>query len=116
MILPPGVSARDFANALRQWERVVGREWVFSSDEDLDLYRDSYSPFWHEPDDPVPSAAVAPDGVEQVQQIVRIANTFKISAVDGFDRKESGIWRLGAAAFGYCGARPEAHEPDSRSG
>ena len=78
MTLPPGVAARDFENALRQWERAVGKEWVFTSDADLDLYRDSYSPFWHEPEDPVPSAAVAPDGVEQVQQVVRIANTHRI--------------------------------------
>jgi 4-cresol dehydrogenase (hydroxylating) len=78
MTLPPGVAARDFENALRQWERVVGKEWVFTADADLDLYRDSYSPFWHEPEDPIPSAAVAPDGVEQVQQVVRIANTHRI--------------------------------------
>jgi (+)-pinoresinol hydroxylase len=78
MTLPPGVAARDFENALRQWERAIGKEWVFTSDADLDLYRDSYSPFWHEPEDPVPSAAVAPDGVEQVQQVVRIANTHRI--------------------------------------
>ncbi|HEY7391245.1 MAG TPA: FAD-binding oxidoreductase [Bryobacteraceae bacterium] len=78
MPLPPGVSARDFQTVLRQFEGVVGKEWVFSSDEDVELYRDSYSPFWHEPEDPVPSAAVAPDGVEQVQQIVRIANKFRV--------------------------------------
>ena len=80
MTRPPGVAARDFENALRQWERSVGKEWVFTSDADLDLYRDSYSPFWHEPEDPVPSAAVAPDGVEQVQQVVRIATTRTASA------------------------------------
>ena len=78
MPLPPGVSAKDFQAALRQFEAVAGKEWVFSSDEDIELYRDSYSPFWHEPEDPVPSAAVAPDGVEQIQQIVRIANKYKI--------------------------------------
>lgn len=78
MPLPPGVSARDFQTVLRQFEGVVGKEYVFSSDEDVELYRDSYSPFWHEPEDPVPSAAVAPDGVEQIQQIVRIANKYKV--------------------------------------
>lgn len=78
MPLPPGVSAKDFQTVLRQFEGVVGKEWVFSSDEDVELYRDSYSPFWHEPEDPVPSAAVAPDGVEQIQQIVRIANKYKV--------------------------------------
>jgi (+)-pinoresinol hydroxylase len=78
MPLPPGVSAGDFRTVLRQFEGVVGKEWVFSSDEDVELYRDSYSPFWHEPEDPVPSAAVAPDGVEQIQQIIRIANKYRV--------------------------------------
>ena len=76
--LPPGVSQRDFSQALTQLEAVVGKEWVFSSDEDVDLYRDAYSPFWHEQEDPVPSAAVAPDRVEQVQEIVRIAGRYRI--------------------------------------
>ena len=62
MPLPPGISAKDFQTVLRQFEGVVGKEWVFASNEDIELYRDSYSPFWHEPEDPSPSAAVAPDG------------------------------------------------------
>jgi FAD/FMN-containing dehydrogenase len=76
--VPPGVSDADFAAALTYFEAAVGKEWVFTTDEDLDLYRDSFSPFWHEAEDSVPSAAVAPDGVEKVQAIVRIANTYKI--------------------------------------
>src|SRR5271163_1895190 len=76
--LPPGVSRKDFQDAIAQFLAAVGKEWVFTSDEDVDLYRDSYSPFWNEPEDPVPSAALAPDSVEQVQQIVRIANKYKI--------------------------------------
>jgi len=44
----------------------------------METYRDSYSPFWHEEEDRVPSAAVAPDTLEQVQAAVRIANQFKI--------------------------------------
>ncbi len=78
MKLPPGVSASDFAAALEKFAAVVGKEWVFSSQDDVDLYRDSYSPLWHEEDERVPSAAVAPDGVEQIQAIVKIANTYKI--------------------------------------
>src|SRR4030095_800083 len=76
--LPPGVSRPDFSQALTQFASVVGKEWVFSSDEDVDLYRDSYSPFWHEEEERIPSAAVAPDRVEQVQQIVRIAGMYRI--------------------------------------
>jgi (+)-pinoresinol hydroxylase len=78
MRTPPGVNPEDFAKALSQFEQVVGKDWVFTSDEDVELYRDSFSPFWHEPEDPVPAAAVAPDTVEHVQAVVRIANVHKI--------------------------------------
>ena len=78
MRVPPGVSSSDFSDALRKFEAVVGKDWVFTSDDDMETYRDSYSPFWHEEEDRVPSAAVAPDGVEQVQAVVKIANTYKI--------------------------------------
>jgi (+)-pinoresinol hydroxylase len=78
MKVPPGVSASDFARAIKQLADVVGEEWVFTSDEDVALYRDAYSPFMGEPEERVASAAVAPDGVEQVQKVVRIANQYKI--------------------------------------
>ena len=78
MRLPPGVSSKDFSEAIRQFEEVVGKEWVFTSDEDVALYRDAYSPFYGEPEEIVTSAAVAPDGVEQVQKVVKIANAYKI--------------------------------------
>ena len=51
---------------------------MFTSDEDVALYRDAYSPLWGEAEDSVPSAAVCPDTVEQVQAIVRIANQLSI--------------------------------------
>jgi FAD/FMN-containing dehydrogenase len=76
--LPPGVSSKDFSDALKQFEEAVGKEWVFTSDEDVALYRDAYSPFMGEPDELVASAAVAPDAVEQVQKVVKIANSYKI--------------------------------------
>jgi FAD/FMN-containing dehydrogenase len=78
MKLPPGVSASDFAAAIKQFEEAVGKEWVFTSDEDVALYRDAYSPFMGEPEEKFASAAVAPDGVEQVQKVVRTANQYKI--------------------------------------
>ena len=76
--VPPGVSPADFSAALAQFAQAIGKEWVFTSDEDLDLYRDSFSPYWNEAEDPVPSAALAPNSVEQVQGIVRIANQYKV--------------------------------------
>src|SRR5258706_1757637 len=78
MALPPGVAQRDFSRALHEFPNALGREWVFTSDEDLKLYRDAYSPFYGEADDRVASAAVAPNSTEQVQAIVRIANKYKL--------------------------------------
>jgi FAD/FMN-containing dehydrogenase len=96
MRLPPGVKSKDFSDALKEFAEAVGKEWVFTSDEDVDLYRDSYSPFWHEAEDPVPSAAVAPDGVEQVQAVVKIANAYKIP-----------LWTISTGKnLGYGGSAP----------
>jgi hypothetical protein len=79
MILPPGVKQDDFARALREFAVAVGQDWVFSSDSDVALYDDSFSPFSAEPElQRHASAAVAPDTVEQVQSIVRIANRYKV--------------------------------------
>jgi 4-cresol dehydrogenase (hydroxylating) len=78
MKLPPGINRGDFAEAIKQFDEAVGKQWVFTSDEDVALYRDAYSPFLGEPDEIVASAAVAPDGVEHVQSVVRIANRYKI--------------------------------------
>jgi 4-cresol dehydrogenase (hydroxylating) len=78
MALPPGVSERNFQRALDRFASAVGSQWVFTSDEDVALYRDAYSPLWSEAEEKVASAAVAPDSAEQVQQIVAIANEFRI--------------------------------------
>ncbi|MEY4761994.1 MAG: 4-cresol dehydrogenase [hydroxylating] flavoprotein subunit, partial [Pseudomonadota bacterium] len=78
MALPPNVSEADFIAAITAWRSAVGADWVFTSDADVALYRDAYSPFWGEPEERVASAAVAPSTVEQVQQVVRIANQYRI--------------------------------------
>ena len=57
MALPPNVSASTFEAALRAWRDAVGAEWVFSSPEDVAMYRDAYSPWWDEPEERVASAA-----------------------------------------------------------
>jgi hypothetical protein len=76
-VLPPGLSAAVFAAALKDMQAVVGAQWVFSSDDDLETYRDPYSLRWGDADEYLASAAVAPDTVEQVQAIVKIANKYK---------------------------------------
>jgi len=78
MSTPPNVSATDFAAAVKSWRQAVGSDWVFTSDEDIALYRDAYSPFFGELEDRIASAAVAPATLEQVQAVVRIANQRRI--------------------------------------
>ena len=78
MVLPPNVNEADFNSALGEFRTAEGNAWVFTSDEDLALYRDSYSINWGEAEERVASAAVAPSKVEEVQQIVRTANKYKI--------------------------------------
>lgn len=94
--LPPGVTARQFSNALKEFGEAVGPEWVLSTDEDVKTYRDAFSPFWEESEEPIPSGAVAPNTVEQVQQVVRIANSYRIP-----------LWAVSTGRnLGYGGAAP----------
>jgi 4-cresol dehydrogenase (hydroxylating) len=99
--VPPGVSEADFRRALTEFTAVVGAEWVFTSDADLDLYRDAYSPFLNEPEERIASGAVAPDSTEQVQQIVRIANRYRIPLYTISTGKNLGY---GGSAPAYSGS------------
>lgn len=74
----PGVDAATFTTAIQQFSNVVGAANVYTSDADLDLYRDAYSVYWGEPEERIAAGAVAPASVEEVQAIVRIANQYKI--------------------------------------
>ena len=78
MALPPGVTQQNFGKALEEFEAAVGSQWVFTSDDDIALYRDAYSPFQGEPEERLASAAVSPYTVEEVQKVVRTANTYRI--------------------------------------
>jgi 4-cresol dehydrogenase (hydroxylating) len=78
MRTPPGIKPADFTTAIKQFSDVVGAQWVFTSDADVSTYRDAYSPFFGEADERVASAAVAPETVEQVQRIVKIASQYSI--------------------------------------
>lgn len=75
---PPGVSEQDFSAGLQAFAAVVGAQWVFTSPEDVALYRDAYSPLRGEAEERIASAAVAPDNVEQIREVVRIANRYRI--------------------------------------
>ncbi|HTT02997.1 MAG TPA: FAD-binding oxidoreductase [Steroidobacteraceae bacterium] len=78
MSIPPNVSPTAFSAALSAWRQAVGAEWVFTSAEDVALYRDAYSPYWDEPEERLAAAAVAPATLEQVQAVVRAANEHRI--------------------------------------
>jgi len=76
LILPPEASAQAFDRALERFAGVVGKEWVLASDEDRDTYLDAYA--MGDGSDHVPAAAVAPQSVEEIQALLRIANELRI--------------------------------------
>jgi len=78
MPLPPNVSAAQWQEALAAFRAAIGEAWVYTSDEDVGLYRDAYSPVWGEEEERLVSAALAPRTVEEMQAIVRTANRFGI--------------------------------------
>ena len=97
MALPPGLSQREFDNAAEEFRGVVGSDWVFTIDEHMAMYQDVYSPLYGSGEQPIPSAAVAPDSVEGVQGVLKIANDYGIP-----------IWIISTGKnYGYGG-------PDSR--
>jgi 4-cresol dehydrogenase (hydroxylating) len=101
MRVPPNVSSADYMKALGEFEQAIGREWVFTTDADLDLYRDAFSPFLNEPEEKIASGALAPDSTQQVQQIVRIANKYRIPLYPISTGKNLGY---GGSAPAYSGS------------
>ncbi|HUL83659.1 MAG TPA: FAD-dependent oxidoreductase, partial [Gammaproteobacteria bacterium] len=96
MATPPGMTERDFSAALTEISNAIGAQWVFKSDEDLKLYRDAYSPFLNEAEERIASAAVAPASTEQVQAIVKIANSYNVP-----------LWTISTGRnLGYGGSSP----------
>jgi len=77
-VLPPDMDAATFATVLQEFREAAGADWVWSSEEDLGPYRDSFSPVWDTAEERHASAAVAPADVVQVQAIVRIAHRHKV--------------------------------------
>lgn len=78
MTIPPRLTANQFSDALKEFRSVVGQEWVFTIDDHIDTYRDYYSPLAASDKQPIPSAAVAPDSVEGVQGVLKVANDYRI--------------------------------------
>ena len=45
-VLPPDMDAATFARVLEEFRGAIGADWVWSSEDDLGPYRDSFSPVW----------------------------------------------------------------------
>ncbi len=93
-LLPPGVTAQRFRAVIGELTAIVGAHWVFVDELPLSSYRDPYSPL---PDgEMLPSAAVAPNRVEEIQKILKVANDYRVP-----------IWTIGTGRnFAYGGPAP----------
>lgn len=76
--LPAGVTPEMFASALKEFAAAIGDKHVYSSEDDVGLYRDAYTPAWGEDYELTASAAVAPSSAEEVSAIVKIANKYML--------------------------------------
>lgn len=76
-ILPPDVTHKQFAWALAAFREAVGENWVFADDSDeLISYRDPYAIV--DEDYFRASASIAPDGVKEIQAVLKVANDYNI--------------------------------------
>ena len=78
MKTPPGIPRVDFLEAVKQFRDAIGAQWVFTGEADTATYRDAYSPLRGEPEEETVSAALAPDNVDQIRKILKIANRYSI--------------------------------------
>lgn len=102
MKLPHDVTPAMFDRAIAAFRAAVGPEWVFTSDDDVALYRDAYSPLWGEPDERFASAAVAPANVEEVQAVVRAANATRMPVYTISTGRNLGYGGSAPALTGSC--------------
>jgi len=93
-ILPPGISATDFAEALQALRKIVGDDFVYTG-EALSGYADPYS-IVADDDTHAASAAVAPASTGQVQAVVRVASQYGVP-----------LWPVSCGKnYAYGGASP----------
>lgn len=75
-VLPKGVTAGDFDKAMQEIRAIVGAEYVLVDEEPLAPYSKIMVPVADAQH--APSAAVMPDGVEQIRKIMKVANTYRV--------------------------------------
>ena len=92
--LPPRVTEERMAEALQRFRKIVGNDWVFTG-EAVASYRDPYT-ISNDERLYKARAAVAPESTEQVQEIVKVANEFRVP-----------LWTVSRGKnFAYGGAAP----------
>jgi 4-cresol dehydrogenase (hydroxylating) flavoprotein subunit len=93
-VLPPGLAEAEFERALAAWRTSVGNAYVVSSADALASYRDPFAPLQR--DAFAASAALLPDSVDQVRDVLRIATQHRIP-----------LWTVSTGRnFAYGGAAP----------
>jgi 4-cresol dehydrogenase (hydroxylating) len=76
LTLPPDLTEESLSAALDEFAAALGPAAVLRADAEVREFRD---PFWPANDDTyAPSAVVMPESVEQVQEVVRIANRHRV--------------------------------------
>ena len=74
--LPPRVTEERMADALERFRKIVGADWLFSG-KAVESYHDPYT-ISNDAGRYKARAAVAPVSTEQVQEIVKVANEYRI--------------------------------------
>ncbi|KAI0473728.1 vanillyl alcohol oxidase [Xylariaceae sp. FL0804] len=77
-VLPPGVARDDFARAVRRLVDALGDDRAVLTGQDLRDYVDPYEIPEGGGHRSVPSAAVCPSSVEQIQEVLKVLNEFGI--------------------------------------
>lgn len=75
-LVPPGMSAAQFSDALQGFREAVGAEWVLATEADRASYLDPFD--IGDQSEHAASAAVAPANVEELRAVLKVANSFKV--------------------------------------
>jgi hypothetical protein len=76
-VLPPGVQQDAFDDSIRKYKIVVGEDQVLLGD-DLTEYIDPYELQEGDGTRKMPSAAVRPENVEELREVLKVSNEFGI--------------------------------------
>ena len=97
-VLPDGVSAEDFGNAIEEYAAIVGDDNVFVSADNLSSYQKIMVPV--DNDDYAPSGALAPASTEEVQAIIGVCDKYTIPVWPISTGKNFGYGSAAAATKG----------------